>query len=58
MHERDARILDAPARRLVEHPHALRLQLADGRLDVVHLDGEVLEPRAALLDVARDGAVG
>ena len=57
MHERDKRALGARARLLVHELRAARLELRQGCIDVVDAQRDVMQARAALLDVLRDGRI-
>src|SRR6266545_2568815 len=46
------------ARLIVDQPRAPRLELRDRRIDVVHTKRDVMDARAALLDVLRDRRLG
>ena len=56
--ERDQRAFRARPRRLVDQPHALRLQLRQRRRDVVDAQRDVVDAGPALLDVLRDRRIG
>ena len=57
MQERDLRAADARARRLVDQPHAAARAARERGLDVVHLVGDVVQPRPPLGQEAPDGRV-
>ena len=57
MQERDLRLPDAGARRLVDQAHSLIAQPPEDGLDVVDLVGDVVQPRAALGEELADRRV-
>src|SRR4051812_25837377 len=57
MQERDLRLPDAGARRLVDQAHSLVAQPPEDGLDVVDLVGDVVQPRAALGEELADRRV-
>ena len=58
MHERDQRPFRSAARLLVDQARAAGLELRHRRLNVVDPQRDVMQPRAALVHVARDRLVG
>ena len=58
MDEGDRRAFSARSGLLVDHPHAPRLELRDGSLNIVDAQRDVVQARTALLDVLRNRRFG
>ena len=58
MQESDARAVGSRSRRGVDQANAEALQALQGRVEVAHAPGDVVEPASAPLEKPRDGRVG